>query len=402
MQPKKFLFGNKRYFDFSLLFIVLFLLAFGLVMVFSTSSYASSLAHDGDGLFFLRRQLISVAVGLFMMVVVSFIPFGIYKRFALLIYLASILCILLVLPLGRTINGARRWIYVFGMSIQPAEIVKIGIIIFTATLLSKMSNKERTSWKGVLLTLIPAGIISAMLYFITTNLSSAIIVALIAACMLMIAAPKCYKLYILLALAGIGTVALIILIVKGAGSGSLGFRGERILAWLNPEAYADGKGFQILQSLYGIGSGGIWGKGLGKSMQKLGFLPEASNDMIFSIICEELGLFGGLAVILMFILLLWRIRDASVYCTDMFGNLLVTGVFAHIAIQVIINIAVASNSIPNTGMPLPFISYGGSSVIFILMEIGLVMNVARHSDFKEAPAPAPAEDKDGEDNEAEE
>ena len=141
----------------------------------------------------------------------------------------------------------------------------------------------------------------------------------------------------------------------------------------------------MLQSFYGIGSGGIWGKGLGKSMQKLGVLPEAQNDMIFSIICEELGLFGGLSIILMFILLLWRIRDAGVYCTDMFGNLLVTGIFAHIAIQVIINIAVATNSIPNTGMPLPFISYGGSSIIFILAEMGIVMNVARNADFKEKP-----------------
>ncbi|MCR5310990.1 MAG: putative lipid II flippase FtsW [Lachnospiraceae bacterium] len=396
MQKKKSFFSNKRYFDFSLLFIVLFLIGFGLVMIYSTSSYSAALDYDGDGLYFLRKQLISAAVGIVGMLVLCFIPYGIYKNFALIIYILSAFSILLVLtPLGHIGNGARRWVYLFGMSIQPAEIVKVGLIIFLAALLSKMSNKERASWKGIFITLIPAGIISGMLYIITNNLSSALIVAGIAVCMLAISTPKCYKLYILLALGAIGAILLVVGIAKGFLGSGMGFRGERILAWLNPEGYADGKGFQVLQSLYGIGSGGIWGKGLGKSMQKLGFLPEAQNDMIFSIICEELGLFGGLSIILMFILLLWRIRDAGVYCTDMFGNLLVTGIFSHVAIQVIINIAVATNSIPNTGMPLPFISYGGSSIIFILAEMGIVMNVARNADFKDRREEKPAEAEDG-------
>ena len=158
---------------------------------------------------------------------------------------------------------------------------------------------------------------------------------------------------------------------------SLDFRSNRILAWLNPEQYATGTGFQTLQSLYAIGSGGIFGKGLGQSMQKLGFLPEAQNDMIFSIICEELGLFGGIAVILLFILLCWRFMVIANNASDLFGALLVVGVMGHIAIQVILNIAVVTNTIPNTGISLPFISYGGSSVMFLLIEIGLVMSVAR-------------------------
>ena len=174
-----------------------------------------------------------------------------------------------------------------------------------------------------------------------------------------------------------------LLVKKGILTSEQSYRFGRIEAWLNPEAYASTTGFQTLQALYAIGSGEIFGKGLGQSMQKLGFIPEAQNDMIFSIICEELGLFGGIAIILMFILLLWRIRDAGIYCTDMYGSLVITGIFIHIAIQVIINIAVVTNTIPNTGIPMPFISYGGSSVIFILIEMGIVMNIARGADFRE-------------------
>lgn len=386
MSKKRLLTGNKRYFDFSLLFIVLFLLGFGLIMIYSTSSYASSLSNDGDGFVYLKQQARSVAVGLVAMIVVSFIPYRLYENFAALIYFASVLLILVVLtPLGWSANGARRWFYIFGFSVQPAEIVKLGVILFLAALISRLSAKERRSWKGLLIILFPPAIISGMLYIITNNLSSAIIVAGIAFFMLVISTPKCIKAYALFALGVAGIVGYALAVANG-WLGSFGFRGERILAWLNPEGYADGKGFQILQSLYGIGSGGIWGKGLGKSMQKLGFLPEAQNDMIFSIICEELGLFGGIAIILMFILLLWRIRDAGVYCTDMYGSLVITGIFVHIAIQVLINIAVVTNTIPNTGIPMPFISFGGSSVIFILIEMGIVMNIARSSDFRDTPA----------------
>lgn len=150
-----------------------------------------------------------------------------------------------------------------------------------------------------------------------------------------------------------------------------------MLAWLDPEAYASGKGFQTLQALYAIGSGGIFGKGLGKSMQKLGFIPEAQNDMIFSIICEELGLLGAIAVILLFVILIWRMMIIANNARDLFGALLVVGVMGHISVQVILNIAVVTNTIPNTGVSLPFISYGGSSVMFLLVEIGIVMSVAK-------------------------
>ena len=164
---------------------------------------------------------------------------------------------------------------------------------------------------------------------------------------------------------------------KGGASPTGGFRGTRILAWLNPEAYSDNTGFQTLQALYAIGSGGLWGKGLGQSMQKLGFLPEAQNDMVFSIICEELGLFGAFCVILLFVMLLWRMMVIANNAPDLFGALLVVGVMGHFAIQVVLNIAVVTNSIPNTGITLPFISYGGTSILFLMSEVGLVLNVSK-------------------------
>ncbi len=226
--------------------------------------------------------------------------------------------------------------------------------------------------------LIPAPI-AVMIWQITNNLSSAIIVMGIAVLMLFVSCPD-YKRFIILGLAGAATVALIVFVIvqmAASDAENLNFRGGRILAWLDPEAYASGKGFQTIQALYAIGSGGILGKGLGQSMQKLGFLPEAQNDMIFSIICEELGLFGGFAVIIMFILLIWRFMIVANNAPDLFGALLVVGVMGHIAIQVILNIAVVTNTIPNTGISLPFISYGGSSVMFLLIEIGLVLSVAK-------------------------
>ena len=162
-----------------------------------------------------------------------------------------------------------------------------------------------------------------------------------------------------------------------------GLRGARIRAWLDPEAYASGKGYQTLQSLYAIGSGGFFGKGLGQSTQKLGFIPEAQNDMIFSIICEELGLFGGLCIMFLFVLLLWRLMIIANNAPDLYGGLLVVGVMAHMAVQVILNVGVVTNIIPNTGISLPFISYGGSSVMFLLIELGIVFSVSRSIVFKE-------------------
>lgn len=362
------------FFDYTLLFVVLFLLAFGLVMLYSTSSYDAYIDFQ-DSAYYLKKQMGATVLGLIIMIIVSQIPYHFWERFATLGYLVSIVLILLIIPFGIEANGAKRWLRVMGISLQPAEVAKVGMILFLASLVCRMGRKIRTG-KGFLTMILVPLPICGLIYFITNNLSSAIIIFGIAALMLFVSSPD-YKRFVLIALAGIALCALVVFLIVNAESGGLGFRGTRILAWLDPEAYAGDKGFQTLQALYAIGSGGIWGKGLGQSMQKLGFLPEAQNDMIFSIICEELGLFGASAIILLFILLIWRFMVIANNSADLFGAMLVVGVMGHIAIQVILNIAVVTNTIPNTGISLPFISYGGSSVLFLLIEIGIVLSVGK-------------------------
>ena len=365
------------FFDYTLLFIVLFLLGFGLIMVYSTSSYEASMSAslNYDEAYYLKHQAGATVLGLVAMMVVSRIPYHFWEPFAIPGYLASAVLIALVMtPLGITANGATRWLNL-GVSVQPAEIAKLCMILFLASFICKIGKGIR-SLKGFLVVLAIPLPICVMVWKITDNLSSAIIIFGIAFLMLFVASPE-YKRFLILGAVGIAGAALLVFAIVQMDSSSLDFRGNRILAWLNPEDYATGTGFQTLQSLYAIGSGGIFGKGLGQSIQKLGFLPEAQNDMIFSIICEELGLFGGIAVILLFVILCWRFMVIANNAPDLFGALLVVGVMGHIAIQVILNIAVVTDTIPNTGLCLPFISYGGSSVMFLLIEIGMVLSVAR-------------------------
>lgn len=373
---------QESFFDYTLLFIVLFLLGFGLIMLYSTSSYEANMDF-GDSAYYLKKQLVATLMGLVLMVIVASIPYHFWERFATLGYLVSAFMILLVLtPLGYEANGAKRWIRIAGMSLQPAEVAKLAMILFLASLVCKIGKGIRTT-KGFMIMLAAPLPICGEVCLITKNLSSAIIIFGIAVLMVFVSSPD-YKKFVLIGLAGAAAAALVVfLIVNAASSDNMSFRGGRILAWLDPEAYADGKGFQTLQALYAIGSGGIWGKGLGQSMQKLGFLPEAQNDMIFSIICEELGLFGATAVIVLFILLIWRFMVIANNAPDLFGAMLVVGVMGHIAIQVILNIAVVTNTIPNTGISLPFISYGGSSVLFLLIEMGLVLSVGKGIKLKD-------------------
>ena len=360
---------SENYFDYSLLFIVLFLLGFGLVMIYSTSSYEANL-QGHESTFYLRKQVMATVLGLVAMIVVANIPYRIYERFAVLAYFGSAALILMVLipQIRYTANGATRWIRVAGITLQPAEVAKLGIIITLASLICRVGRAIRTT-RGFFTVLAVPLPICIMIRGFTNNMSSAIIVFGIAALMLFVASPA---------------LALLVFAISQASmTEGMGFRSERILAWLNPEAHSSDKGFQTVQALYAIGSGGILGKGLGQSMQKLGFLPEAQNDMIFSIICEELGLFGAIAIILMFLLLIWRFMVIASNATDLFGALLVVGVMGHIAIQVILNIAVVTNTIPNTGISLPFISYGGSAVMFLLIEIGMVLSVAKGIKLKD-------------------
>lgn len=372
---------NQSFFDYTLLFVVIFLIAFGLIMIYSTSSYEAT-GELGDSTYYLRHQFTATLAGVVVMVMTTLIDYHRWEKYAFVGMAVSIVLIFLVLtPMGVEVNGARRWIRVAGsLQFQPAEIVKIAVILFCASMITHFSKKKLATLKGALVVIVAPAIMAVLLWKVTDNLSSGIIVGGIAIVMLFVADSD-YKKYIVVIL--VAVAAGFILVYAATHIQSDSFRMGRIAVWLDPEKDPDGIGFQTLQALYAIGSGGVFGKGLGGSMQKLGFLPEAQNDMIFSIICEELGLFGAFAVILLFVLLIWRCMVIANNAPDLFGALLVVGVMAHFAIQVILNIAVVTNTMPNTGISLPFISYGGTSEMFLMAEIGLVLNVSKQIRLKD-------------------
>lgn len=353
---------QKYYFDYSLMIIVIVLVCFGLVMLYSTSSYNAKLNFE-DSAFYLKKQLIASGLGICAMLFVSNIDYHTFEKIALPAYICSIVLSILVLIIGDEYNGSKRWLSFGPISFQPSEFSKLAVIIFISYVISKVpkSMKKFSSMIKILIMVIPIIALVAK-----NNLSTAIIIFGIAAVLLFVASPKILP---FVGLAGLGTGFVAIFLMTA------GYRLERIKVWMDPENYD--KGFQTIQGLYAIGSGGIFGKGLGESMQKLGFVPEAQNDMIFSIICEELGLFGAICVIILFMLLIWRFMIISTNADDLFGALLVAGIMAHISIQVILNVAVVTNSIPNTGITLPFISYGGTSVCFLLMEMGVALSVSK-------------------------
>lgn len=355
------------YFDYNLLFLVVFLVCFGLVMLYSSSSYicANSAKYDYDGAFYLKKQLRNYILGAFGMTFFIAWPYKRWKKFGWLAYFVSIALCFLVIFVGNESHGSTRWLEIGPISFQPSEVAKVGIIVFFAMLLERVS-KMLKSMKNLLKVfgfLLP--VVGAVGY---NNLSTAIIILGIAVCMIFVASPK-YIHFIVIAIAG--SVFAIFFIATA------GYRVGRIEAWLHPETADPAKVYQTLQGLYAIGSGGLFGKGLGESLQKMGNVPESQNDMIFTIICEELGLFGAVCVIVLFMLIIWRMMVIANNAPDLFGSLLVVGVMSHIAIQVILNIAVVTNSIPNTGVILPFISYGGTSIVILMCEIGLVLGVSR-------------------------
>ncbi len=359
---------QKTYFDYSLVFIIIFLLCLGFVMLYSITSYSSQL-ETGSSTTVLFKQMFSTSIGLFAMVVVALIPYDFYKHFALFSYVMTYILILLVLtPLGIERNGARRWIGIAGQSFQPAEFAKIAIILFLAFVISKTS-KQAGKLSYILKMLGFVIPIAGMIVIITSNLSSAIIVFGIGFVMIFVASSK-YSYFIGMVVVG-GVSAAAALFLAG------GYRLSRIMVWLNPEKYSQEGGYQVLQGLYAIGSGGLFGKGLGQSVQKLGYVPEAENDMVFAIICEELGFVGAVAVIILFVFMIWRFMIIASNAQDLFASLLVVGIMTHIAVQVVLNIAVVTNTIPNTGITLPFISYGGTSVLFLLTEMGMVLSISR-------------------------
>lgn len=357
--------SKQNYFDYNLLFIVIFLMCFGLVMLYSSSSY-TALNTYGDSAYYLKKQIRNMVLGFVPMIFLGAVDYRKWKKFGPALYILSfLLCCAVFIPgVGVNLNGSSRWIGLGPLTFQPSEFAKLAVILFLAMFLERIPKsigKFSSLVKTVVILLPILGIVAY------SNLSTAIIIFGIAICMLFVASPK-YLQFFIVGGAGLAFVVIFIL--------TAGYRGDRINAWLHPESAGD-KGYQTMQGLYAIGSGKLFGKGLGASIQKMGNVPENENDMIFSIICEELGLFGAVCVILLFILLIWRMMVIANNAQDMYGALVVSGIMSHIAIQVILNIGVVTNTIPNTGVSLPFISYGGTSVLFLMAEMGLALSVSR-------------------------
>ena len=363
------------YFDYSLLAILICLICFGLVMLYSTSSYSAMMKQNGDSLFYFKRQVLFCIVGLIGMWIVSRIDYHWYFERSKFFYFISIFMMFLVkTPLGKEVNGAKRWIKLpFEQQLQPAEIAKIAIILFIPALICTMGREIKTL-EGIEKVLAWGAFSAAVVFIITENLSTAIIVMGITCIMIFVVHPKT-RIFIIIAV-GIILIGIVGARVLGMAMETSGnFRLRRILVWLNPEKYASEGGYQIMQALYAIGSGGFFGKGLGNSAQKM-IIPEVQNDMILSIICEELGVFGAIMVLILFGMLLYRLLFIAQNAPDLYGSLVVSGIFAHIALQVILNVMVVINCIPTTGITLPFISYGGTSVLFLMAEMGLALGVS--------------------------
>ena len=359
---RKPFFIRGTYFDYPSLFFILFLVFFGVVMVYSSSSFVSYRYYNNNT-HYLFRQVFFGMLGIFVMFFVSKVRYQVLRKFTYIGVLGIALLLLFVLFGGHSVNGSSRWLDLGFISFQPSEIAKIVVVLYMAYICSERPELLR-SIKGTIKAFAPAAVIVVLIA--VENLSTAIICALIAGGIWFVATPK-MKYVIIMVVAGLIFVAVMISMA--------GYRGDRIEAWRNPEASSSG--FQTMQGLYAIGSGGLFGRGLGQSIQKMGNIPEAQNDMIFSIICEELGIVGAVGLILVFVMLIWRFRFISEGAPDRYGSLVVVGVISHLAFQVLINMFVVTNLMPNTGVPLPFISYGGTSLVFLMLEMGLVLAVSR-------------------------
>lgn len=365
------------YYDYSLIFMILFLLVFGVIMIYSASSYTAGIKFK-DSAYFVKNQLKYMVVGFFVLIVMAVIPYKIWIKTACIWYGASVALSALVFVIGRQAHGSKRWIAVGPIRFQPSELVKFSIILFITYYLIRFKDdfyssnrKDMEKRLGILFLLVCVPV----LLVAVSNLSTAIIIFLIAFSMSYMGTSN-RRLFA-------GGIVAIAGMLAGAkpfvrflySKGFRNYRIMRLLVWAEPEKFSRDGGYQVVQGLYAIGSGGIFGKGLGQGMQKF-FIPEAQNDMIFSIIVEEFGLVGVLMILAIFAFIIRRMLIIAFAVKDLGGRYIVIGVVIHLSLQVILNIAVVTGVMPNTGVSLPFISYGGSSIVVLLAEVGLVLSVA--------------------------
>ena len=368
--------------DFVLLVIIILLLALGIIMVLSASA-PSALSESGNSYTYVTKQAIFAVFGFIVMFAcVKFFDYRILKKLYWPIYWISVGILLLVLVpgIGASANGATRWIDLGFTTFQPSELTKVGMIIFYAGYLSEHRNELRDFKKGFikpLIFLMPPVLIA---FLIQNHLSVGLVMGAITVVMMIMAGCRMsHFVFTGLTAGGLGGGALVLYLMSNGNSGANNFRLDRILSFLDPWADPTGTGWQAINSLYAIGSGGLFGVGLGESKQKYLYIPEPQNDFIFSILAEELGFIGCTFVIILFALFVWRGILIAMKAPDMFSSLLATGITTLVMVQVVINIGVVTNSIPNTGMPLPFFSAGGTALVILLGMCGILLNISKSS-----------------------
>ena len=355
--------------DFSILLVISALCAFGLVMIFSASYYYAQhySGANNDSFYYLKRQLVYLLIGYPVMLLVSMIDYHIVERLRSVFLAISLILLVAVLLWGQDLNGGKRWLNIAGISIQPSELAKFGLMIFMCSYMSRHKNEMNTFRFGMLPMLIAIGAIAGLV-MLQPNMSMAVIIGFIGVVLLYLGGCDLKQLIIL------GVLAVIAVFVLAFAQP---YRVARMTSFSNPETDPLGSGYQLLQSYYAIGSGGFFGKGLNNSYQKLLYMTYGESDFIFAILCEEFGFFGGLVVILMYAWIVFRGIVISMRCRDRFGSLLAAGISIVFGFQVFVNIGVVTGLLPTTGQSLPFISAGGTSLIVFLSAMGLLLSISR-------------------------
>ena len=357
--------------DFVIMAVSLILLTIGLIMVFSASAVTAYLDY-GDSFYFLKRQLFSAGVAVAVMILAMNFDFMYLKRLANLLLIGSLFLLMLVLVIGTVSHGSSRWLDLGFRSVQPSDVVKLSMVVFMAKSLSENRSKMEYFWVGMMPNLAVLGVVCGLI-LLQPDLGTAVCIAGTVYCMFIAAGSKCRHLA-LLAGAGIGLVVLAIVLSP--------YRMERFTAFWNPWADPSDTGYQTIQSLLALGSGGLVGMGLGQSRQKFFYLPERHTDFIYAILGEELGFIGAALVLLLFFVLLWRGFKVALTIQDSFGSLLAVGVTCMIIVQMVINVGVVTGTLPVTGITLPFVSYGGSSLVFVMLGVGILLNISRYTSSK--------------------
>ncbi len=359
--------------DFWLIMTILILLGLGTMMVFSSSSAASYVKFESS-FSLLLKQLLWVGVGIMVMIIVSRVDYHTIGRFTMPIFLVALGLITLVLipGVGKSFNNARRWLGVGGLTFQPSEFMKLGMVLLFAYLLSNTRYAKRMQGLKGFVTLIGILGVVAFLLYLQPHVSCILIIGLVSVIIMFIGGVK---LRYFMVVGGIGGAFAVVAFL------TLNHVRERVLAFTDPFAYASDDGYQVVQSLLAIGSGGLTGKGLGQSVQKYLYLPEPYNDFIFSILAEELGFLGVIIVMALYGVFIWRGYKIAINAPDRFGSLVAAGVTSIIAVQVLMNIAVVTSSMPVTGVSLPFFSYGGTSLVIMMINMGILLNISKQADY---------------------